>query len=150
MQPSPHPCLSLQQSTAWWKCDAAGPCGLPCTKEAGGGAWMLTSTTACSHWLSMTSLIRGCKESERSASTFPPLPHSHLQCYRLRRQACRLFSSPLTAFSALAPHYFNLVNNMPNEISAWDALLSVSVRSLNKRDCGNIFVTAPDKSKQTW
>lgn len=50
-------CLSLQQSKAWWKCDAVGPCGLPCT-QAGGGAWLLTSATACSHWLPMTSLIR--------------------------------------------------------------------------------------------
>lgn len=59
---------SLLQSNAWWKCDAAGPCGLPCTKRLEGGAWMLTSSTVRSHWLSMTSLIRGCKERERSDS----------------------------------------------------------------------------------
>lgn len=37
-------------------------------KATGGGAWMLTSSTVRSHWLSMTSLIRGCKERERSDS----------------------------------------------------------------------------------
>lgn len=36
----------------WWKCDAAGPCGLPCM-EAGGGA----CAAVRSHWLAVTSLI---------------------------------------------------------------------------------------------
>lgn len=61
-------CLSLQHRNVWRKCDAAGPCGLPCT-AVGGGAWMLTSTSAYSHWLSMTSLIR-----RESLSLSPSLP----------------------------------------------------------------------------
>lgn len=46
---SKHHCSDC---ATWRKCDAAGPCGLPCM-EAGGGA----CAAACSHWLAVTSLI---------------------------------------------------------------------------------------------
>ena len=63
-----YPCLSSAAEYRMVKMWCCRTMWAAMHKEAGGGAWMLTSTTARSHWLSMTSLKEGAAKRVKGVS----------------------------------------------------------------------------------